>query len=167
MAVLDGRADVVKLLLQHGADPNIQGKIIVRMDQYEFRAPLHIAAEMGDQYLDVLNALIDCEETDLDIRSLSDSKHFLGDHLISWWQWSMEVHVLDWNNPKSLQINWDCVMFYCLVREFRLQYFQDNLVILLFSRQTCDEFAFSFQKHKWKKIRKFMWGIFFWFRKNN
>lgn len=72
LAVLDGRADVVKLLVQHGADPNIQGKIIVRMDQYEFRAPLHIAAEMGDQYLDVLNALIDCEETDLDIRSLSD-----------------------------------------------------------------------------------------------
>lgn len=78
LAVLDGRADVVKLLVQHGADPNIQGKIIVRMDQYEFRAPLHIAAEMGDRYLDVLNALIDCEETDLDIRSLSDSKHFLG-----------------------------------------------------------------------------------------
>lgn len=44
------------------------------MDQYELRAPLHIAAEMGDEYLEVVNALVLCEETDLDIRSLSDSK---------------------------------------------------------------------------------------------
>jgi ankyrin repeat protein len=74
LAVLEGRVNVVEMLLKHGADPNIQGKVIVRLDQYELRAPLHIAAEMGDEYLEVLNALVDCEDTDLDIRSLSDSK---------------------------------------------------------------------------------------------
>ncbi|XP_048772250.2 poly [ADP-ribose] polymerase tankyrase-1-like isoform X2 [Ostrea edulis] len=72
LAVLEGRVNVVEMLLKHGADPNIQGKVIVKMDQYELRAPLHIAAEMGDEYLEVVNALVLCEETDLDIRSLSD-----------------------------------------------------------------------------------------------
>lgn len=69
------------------------------------------------------------------------------------------MEVLDWNNPESLQINWDCVLFIVWLRNLRHKYFQDNLVIL-FSRQSYDEFAFSFQKHN-KMIRKFMLENFF------
>lgn len=77
LAVREQKTEIVQLLLNYGADPNIQGKIHGIQDSYEFRSPLHLVAEMGDEAIQLLQILLDNENTNIDIRSESDSMELI------------------------------------------------------------------------------------------
>ncbi|XP_052059273.1 uncharacterized protein LOC127699935 [Mytilus californianus] len=54
ISVLRNDSDIVKLFLQHGANPNI----FAQATEEQFDAPIHIAASGGDQYLKTITALL-------------------------------------------------------------------------------------------------------------
>ncbi|KAK3107292.1 hypothetical protein FSP39_011244 [Pinctada imbricata] len=72
LAVMDCKPVIVQTLLEYGANPNIQGKVLTIMDEYDLRSPLHLVAEMGDQGLQLLQILLGCERTNIDQTSESD-----------------------------------------------------------------------------------------------
>ncbi|XP_069115487.1 uncharacterized protein [Argopecten irradians] len=74
LAVMEGKVDIAKSLLDNNADPNIQGKVPGLHDDYELRSPLHLVAEEGDKSLPMLEILLDCDKTQVDLRSESDRK---------------------------------------------------------------------------------------------
>ncbi|XP_060083526.1 uncharacterized protein LOC132562778 [Ylistrum balloti] len=83
LAVTEEKEDVVQALLDNNADPNIQGKVLGINDNYELRSPLHLVAEKGDDSLQMLQILLDCDKTQIDLRSESDRRTALHIALLS------------------------------------------------------------------------------------
>ncbi|XP_033758573.1 uncharacterized protein LOC117340902 [Pecten maximus] len=83
LAVREEKVDIAKSLLDNNADPNIQGKILGINDNYELRSPLHLVAEKGDNSLQMLKILLDCDKTQVDLRSESDRRTALHLALLS------------------------------------------------------------------------------------
>ncbi|XP_052806938.1 nuclear factor NF-kappa-B p100 subunit-like [Mya arenaria] len=60
-------------LVDHGADTNIQGTIYTDADSYIWRAPLHVAVNLGDASgLQIVIMLLNAPVTDVNIRSHGD-----------------------------------------------------------------------------------------------
>ena len=72
LAVLTEQSDFVQCLLDHGADPNIQGKVHLTLDTYDLRTPLQLSVERGDKSIDITKMLLESPDIDVNARSESD-----------------------------------------------------------------------------------------------
>ncbi|KAL4229320.1 hypothetical protein ACF0H5_012362 [Mactra antiquata] len=80
LAVMEGNLSFVIWLLDHGADPNIQGTLYVDRYDYIWRSPLHLAAMKGDDWLYILRALLNKQDL-IDINSCSHGDKLTALHL--------------------------------------------------------------------------------------
>lgn len=74
LAVMEKRLDLVDCLVGYHANPNIQGKVPydLKKNIYDLRSPLHLVAEMGDEDIELLKIIIECDNLDVNGRSSSD-----------------------------------------------------------------------------------------------
>lgn len=72
IAVLTEKSEFVQCLLEHGADPNIQGKAHRMMDTYDLRTPLQLSVERGDQSIEITKMLLESPDINVNARSDSD-----------------------------------------------------------------------------------------------
>lgn len=72
LAVLSEKTEFVQCLLDHGADPNIQGKIQYSADTYDLRTPLMLSVERGDNSLEITKMLLESPDMNINCRSESD-----------------------------------------------------------------------------------------------
>lgn len=72
LAVLTEKSEFVQCLLEHEADPNIQGKAHRMMDTYDLRTPLQLSVERGDKSLEITKMLLESPDIDVNARSESD-----------------------------------------------------------------------------------------------
>ena len=72
LAVLAEKSDFVQCLLEHGANPNIQGKAHRMMDTYDLRTPLQLSVERGDNSIEITKMLLESPDINVNARSESD-----------------------------------------------------------------------------------------------
>lgn len=72
LAVFTNKPDLVQCLLDHGADPNIQGKVQLTLESYDLRTPLQISVERGDKSLSITKMLLESPDINVNARSESD-----------------------------------------------------------------------------------------------